>query len=50
MNRNVLLNEVMASCHSITNVDDELIGDPLDIKMFDSTGWELNETKQKDGQ
>lgn len=33
------MNEVMASCHSITTVDNELVGDPLEIKMFDSTDW-----------
>lgn len=33
----------MASCHSITYVNNELIGDPLEIKMFESTEWELDE-------
>lgn len=49
MNRNILMNEAMASCHAITIVDNELIGDPLEIKMFQSTNWELDETIQKDG-
>jgi len=35
--------ESMASCHSITYVNDDLIGDPLDVKMFQATGWVLNE-------
>ena len=48
MNKNILMNEVMASCHSITTVDDELLGDPLEIKMFHSTDWELDETVQKE--
>lgn len=26
--------EGLASCHSITYVNGELIGDPLDVKMF----------------
>jgi hypothetical protein len=26
--------ESLASCHSITYVNGELIGDPLDVKMF----------------
>ena len=26
--------EAMASCHSITYIGDDLIGDPLDVKMF----------------
>lgn len=33
----------MASCHSITYVNGELIGDPLDVKMFQATGWILEE-------
>jgi len=48
MNKNILMNEVMASCHSITTVDGELVGDPLEIKMFHSTDWELDETVQKE--
>ena len=35
--------EAMASCHSITYVKNKLIGDPLEIKMFESTNWELDE-------
>ena len=34
----------MASCVSITYVNGELVGDPLDIAMFESTGWILDET------
>tara|TARA_B110000285_G_C15133835_1_gene625458 strand:- start:2019 stop:2237 length:219 start_codon:yes stop_codon:yes gene_type:complete len=41
--RQVLLLEAMASCHSITYVNKKLIGDPLEIKMFESTNWELDE-------
>lgn len=33
----------MASCHSLKLIDDELMGDPLDIKMFMFTGWGLSE-------
>ena len=29
----------MATCHSLTRINGELSGDPLDIKMFLSTGW-----------
>lgn len=35
--------ESMASCHSITYVDNDLIGDPLDVKMFEATNWVLDE-------
>ena len=38
-----LLLEGMASCTAITYVNGKLIGDPLDIKMFESTGWVLDE-------
>jgi len=31
----------MASCHSLARVNEELIGDPLEIKMFEASGWEL---------
>lgn len=33
----------MATCHSLRKIDDELVGDPLDVKMFDFTGWNYEE-------
>ncbi|KAG7464595.1 hypothetical protein MATL_G00167230 [Megalops atlanticus] len=33
----------MASCHSLTRIEAHLTGDPLDIKMFEATGWVLEE-------
>jgi cation-transporting P-type ATPase 13A2 len=33
----------MATCHSLRMVDDELIGDPLDVKMFNFTEWSFEE-------
>ncbi|XP_077343613.1 putative cation-transporting ATPase 13A5 [Lithobates pipiens] len=36
----------MASCHSLILMDGEVHGDPLDIKMFEGTGWELNKSKE----
>lgn len=33
----------MATCHSLRVVDGELLGDPLDIKMFEFTGWTFEE-------
>lgn len=33
----------MATCHSLRVVNDELIGDPLDVKMFQFTGWSYEE-------
>ncbi|EAR98784.2 E1-E2 ATPase family protein (macronuclear) [Tetrahymena thermophila SB210] len=39
----VILKECMASCHGITRIKGELIGDPLEVKMFEATEWELIE-------
>ncbi|KAK7085699.1 hypothetical protein SK128_009333, partial [Halocaridina rubra] len=33
----------MATCHSITIIDLQMVGDPLDLKMFESTNWLLDE-------
>jgi hypothetical protein len=37
----------MASCTAITYVHGSLIGDPLDVKMFEATGWVLDEPDGK---
>lgn len=29
----------MATCHSLTKIEGRLSGDPLDLKMFEATGW-----------
>lgn len=39
----------MATCHSLRSVDDELVGDPLDVKMFDFTRWQFDEGEQSGG-
>ncbi|CCD24889.1 putative acid anhydride hydrolase NDAI_0E00730 [Naumovozyma dairenensis CBS 421] len=36
----------LLTCHSLRMVDDELIGDPLDFKMFQFTGWSYEENFQ----
>ncbi|KAL1672462.1 hypothetical protein EV122DRAFT_271611 [Schizophyllum commune] len=33
----------LATCHSLKVIDGEVIGDPLDAKMFEFTGWTLDE-------
>lgn len=38
----------MATCHSLTIIDGELVGDPLDVKMFECTGWVLEEPEMAD--
>ncbi|GLV38282.1 anne boleyn [Carabus blaptoides fortunei] len=38
----------MVSCHSLTIIENQLSGDPLDVKMFESTGWTLEEPNVED--
>lgn len=38
----------MVTCHSITLMNGEMKGDPLDLKMFESTGWKLEEANVSD--
>lgn len=33
----------MTACHSLTVIDNVVSGDPLDVKMFESTGWVFEE-------
>ncbi|XP_014273142.1 polyamine-transporting ATPase 13A3 [Halyomorpha halys] len=40
--------KAMVTCHGITMIDGNLAGDPLDIKMFESTGWLLEEPEVSD--
>ena len=44
INRAIL--HTMATCHSLRLIDDELLGDPLDQKMFEFTGWQYEEGEQ----
>jgi cation-transporting ATPase 13A2 len=37
----------MATCHSLRVVDGEIVGDPLDVKMFEFTGWSYEEGEQR---
>lgn len=39
----------MTTCHSLRSVDGELLGDPLDVKMFEFTGWRFEEGSQGAG-
>ncbi|ORY72025.1 uncharacterized protein BCR38DRAFT_454387 [Pseudomassariella vexata] len=40
----------MATCHTLRCVDGELVGDPLDLKMFEFTGWTFEEGNQGGGE
>ncbi|KAM3604956.1 uncharacterized protein V6R79_018601 [Siganus canaliculatus] len=38
----------MASCHTLTKIEGQLSGDPLDLKMFSATGWILEEPTEEE--
>lgn len=40
---NSSLNECMGLCHSLQKIENILVGDPLEVKMFESTKWSLEE-------
>ena len=40
----------LSSCHSLTILESKIIGDPLDIKLFESTKWVLEEPEVDDTQ
>lgn len=35
--------QALATCHSLKVVNGEILGDPLDVKMFEFTGWTIEE-------
>lgn len=37
----------LATCHALKLIDGETLGDPLDIKMFEYTGWSLDEGQSR---
>ncbi|VDB96191.1 unnamed protein product [Peniophora sp. CBMAI 1063] len=37
------LQYALATCHQLKVVDGEIVGDPLDVKMFEFTGWHIEE-------
>ena len=40
----------MATCHSLTTIDGKLSGDPIDVIMFEGTGWRLEEAIDSNAQ
>ena len=40
-----LMTECLASCTAITYVEGKLVGDPLDVRMFESTNWIYDESE-----
>ncbi|XP_067322392.1 probable cation-transporting ATPase 13A4 [Anolis sagrei] len=39
----------MATCHSLVVLDGKIQGDPLDLKMFQATQWEIEDSSSNDG-
>lgn len=37
----VQFQEVLATCHGLAQLDGELVGDPLDQRLFEATGWRM---------
>ena len=40
--------ECLACCHCLTYVKEKLIGDPIDVRMFESTGWIMKENNSSE--
>ena len=36
---NQIFIECVASCHTVTSINNKLMGDPIDVKMFESSDW-----------
>ncbi|KAJ1974536.1 hypothetical protein H4R35_003562 [Dimargaris xerosporica] len=43
-----LLKLGVVSCHAVADVNKQLIGNPVDIEMFKSTGWDLCQPEKDD--
>lgn len=43
--KSTTLLDALATCHSLNHVRGELVGDPMDLKMFAWTRWSLEEPK-----
>ena len=42
--------ECSACCHCLTFVKEKLIGDPIDVKMFEALGWTMKENDSSNGE
>ena len=42
--------ECSACCHCLTYVKEKLVGDPIDVKMFEALGWIMKENDSNDGE
>ena len=41
--------ECSACCHCLTYVKEKLVGDPIDVKMFEALGWIMKENDSNEG-
>ena len=39
--------ECMATCHCLSIINEKIIGDPIDVKMFENTGWVLDDKQNE---
>ena len=44
----VALKHALAACHSLTKINGELNGDPLELEMLKSTGWVVTEANENE--
>ena len=40
--------ECLASCHCLSMINNKIIGDPIDVKMFENTDWILEDNQSQD--
>ncbi|NWY68292.1 AT132 ATPase, partial [Erithacus rubecula] len=40
----------LATCHAVSPLRGQLVGDPVDLKMLESTGWRLEMMEEEDGE
>jgi cation-transporting ATPase 13A3/4/5 len=43
-----ILEDILVTCHSLSKVDNSLVGNAVDRRMFETTGWALEDTLDAD--
>eukprot|EP01034_Spumella_vulgaris_P033715 gene33715-41597_t len=38
-----IANEIMSTCHSLSVMDGKVVGDPLEVELFNTAGWALKQ-------
>ena len=49
VNKNHIIYEIMACCHSLQLLEGELVGDPIEIQLFNQTGFTLSTIYDQNG-